>query len=322
MTETPPAAPTGEPHAASLDRRRFGLAAASVSAGLFAGGMAPMMSAPATAATPKALPSDPRAINTAHRRIFGTSEDGGRVIIKTKGIVFGILPTGVTALYGFRGTETGWWKKVDDDTWIRYPSTLSFFTDLKTGKFVDEVYNPYKDKMVKVGVSFIRHKEGEVYTPTGHAYASMKKAFPDVYKDEPLTADWSLDGDTIRLRSGDNFPPILPEPSIEFVTIFARASEVFDERVKTPWSAASGWNLRAWATAPWLEMGDSQGATNWHFDAVKVSSEADLDADYLERAKAHTNLFDKSPEFDEGPSFFERILERRRQQTQPPAARG
>ena len=64
-------------------------------------------------------------------------------------------------------------------------------------------------------------------------------------------------------------------------------------------------------------MGDSQGATNWHFDAVKIASEADLDPDYLERAKAHTKLFDVSPEFDEGPSFFERILERRRQQPGP-----
>jgi hypothetical protein len=31
----------------------------------------------------------------------------------------------------------------------------------------------------------------------------------------------------------------------------------------------------------------------------------------LARARAHTPLFDRSPQFDEGPSFFERVIEMR-----------
>ena len=34
----------------------------------------------------------------------------------------------------------------------------------------------------------------------------------------------------------------------------------------------------------------------------------ELDEDYLLRARAHSDRFDISPEMDEGPSFFERIL--------------
>ena len=45
-----------------------------------------------------------------------------------------------------------------------------------------------------------------------------------------------------------------------------------------------------------------------YVDGVKLTDVEQLDADYLARARAHTPLFDKSPEFDEGPSFFERVL--------------
>jgi hypothetical protein len=212
----------------------------------------------------------------------------------------------VQPIVGLRGSESAWWHKKDANTWVRYSSTLSFFEDLDTGKFIDEFRNPITGKMNKVGVSFIRHKEGEYRTTTGDYYGSMKKAFPDVYKDAFRPPHWSLDGDMIRLRHSSDFPPILPQPTREVVTQFARASEVFNPKIATPWSVVAGWNIRPWER--WMEMGDTPGHVIWHFDGVKLTDAEQLDADYLARARAHTPLFDKSPEFDEGPSFFERVL--------------
>jgi hypothetical protein len=263
------------------------------------------MAAPATAATPKALPTDPREINNTLARISGTSGPG-RVTFKTKIIVFAVQPTGVQPIVGLRGSESAWWKKLNEDTWVRYSSTLSFFEDLETGKFIEEFKNPITGKMNKVGVSFIRHKEGEYRTTKGDYYGSMKKAFPQVYKDEFHPPNWTLDGDIIRLRHVSDFPPILQQPTREMATQFARASEVFDPKVETPSATVSGWNIRPWER--WMEMGDTPGHVIWHFDGVKLSDAEQLDKDYLERARAHTPLFDKSPEFDEGPSFFERVL--------------
>jgi hypothetical protein len=73
----------------------------------------------------------------------------------------------------------------------------------------------------------------------------------------------------------------------------------------------TGWNIRPWE--PWLGMGDAPGHVIWHFDGVKLTDAELLDKDYLERARAHTPLFDKSPQFDEGPSFFERVIQNRGQ---------
>lgn len=290
-----------------LSRRGFGLAAAGL-------GLAAVARVPAVAATPKSLPTEPRAVTEALVRLYGTS-GRGPVVWKTRGIVYGVQPDAVRPLVGFRGSESAWWTRKDADTWVRYSSTMSFFEDLETGRFIDEFKNPLNGKTVKVGVSFIRHKEGEYKTTKGDYYGSMKKAFPDVYKDEVPKPAWTLDGDTVRLRGASNFPPILPQPSKECATLAARASELFDPKVETPWAVSSGWNIRAWER--WLEMTDDGGRPLpghgiWHFDAVKLTSFEGLDADYLARARAHSPLFEASPEFDEGPSFFERILDARR----------
>jgi hypothetical protein len=245
------------------------------------------------------LPEDPAEQNKAFVRLVGTS-GSAPVIWSTRGRVFAVKPDGVAELYGMHGSESAWWRQVDDATWVRYSSTVSFFTDLETGEFIEEVKSPFNGAVVKLPASFIRHKEGEWYTPTGHYYGSMKRVFPEHYPDKPVKLDWSLDGDIIRLRSGSNFPPILPQPSLEYVTMFGDASEIFDADVETPMGRTS-----------YSEMDILPGHVIWHFDAVKVGSFDDLDPQYRKRARALTDRFEESPQFDEGPSFFERIIQRR-----------
>jgi hypothetical protein len=263
-------------------REAGGLALGALGAGALA-------AAPASARTriPDRLPTDPRDIMNALVRIYGTSGPN-RVTWKTRIKVYAVQPTGVTPLIGLRGSESGWWKKKDDSTWVR---------------------NPLNGHVSKVGVSFIRHKEGEYFTPMGEYYGSMKKAFPEVYKDEPLHADWDMDAGVVRLRGSSNFPPILRQPTKENATLSVRAAELFDPKVETPSATVAGWNIRPWE--PFLGMGDAPGHVIWHFDGVKLTDAELLDKDYLERARAHTPLFDKSPEFDEGPSFFERVIQNR-----------
>ncbi|MEQ9446862.1 MAG: hypothetical protein RJS98_14955, partial [Rhodospirillaceae bacterium] len=74
---------------------------------------------------------------------------------------------------------------------------------------------------------------------------------------------------------------------------------------------SSGWNIMAGSRTPYTELGIPPGNVNWHFDAVKIDDVDQLDEDYLVRARAHSDRFDVSPELDEGPSFFERILQLR-----------
>jgi hypothetical protein len=276
--------------------------------GLGLAGLTAGVPAAAKAKIPDTLPTDPKGILDAMVRIFGSSGPK-RVTWKTRIKVYAVQPGGVVPLVGLRGSESGWWTKKDDSTWIRYSSTLSFFEDLETGKFIDEFRNPLNGHVSKVGVSFIRHKEGEYFTTMGEYYGSMKKAFPDSYPEEPLHADWDLDAGIVRMRGTSNFPPILKQPTKENATLCVRAAELFDPRIETPTSTVTGWNIRPWE--PWLGMGDAPGHVIWHFDGVKLTDAELLDKDYLERARAHTPLFDKSPQFDEGPSFFERVIQNR-----------
>ena len=259
--------------------------------------------------TPNKLPTDPKKILETMVRIKGSSGPK-RVTRNTRITVYAVQPSGVIPLVRARGSESGWWTKKDDSTWICYSSTLSMFEDLETHQFLDEFKNPLNGHVGKVPVSFIRHKEGEYHTTRGEYYGSMKTAFPDSYPDEPTRPDWDLDAGIVRLRGISNFPPILKQPTREVVTQCVRAADLFDSRIETPQATVTGWNIRPWE--PWLGMGDAPGHCIWHFDGVKLTDVELLDPDYLARARAYTPLFDKSPQFDEGPSFFERALENRR----------
>ncbi|MCU0758959.1 MAG: DUF1838 domain-containing protein [Steroidobacteraceae bacterium] len=254
------------------------------------------------------LPTDPKEILESVVRIYGTTGKG-RVTWKTRITVYAVQASGVVPLVGLRGSESGWWTRKDDSTWVRYSSTLSFFEDLETGKFIDEFRNPLNGHVSKVGVSFIRHKEGEYRTTMGEYYGSMRKAFPQSYPEEPIAPNWSLDDGIVRYRGRSNFPPILKQPTLETATLTVRADELFDPKVETPSATVSGFNIRPWE--PWLGMGDAPGHVIWQYDGVKLTDVEKLDADYLARARAHTPLFDESPQFDEGPSFFERVIQNR-----------
>lgn len=258
------------------------------------------------------LPVDPAEQNKAYVKILGRL-DGGRVVKKTRGIVMAVKSDGIIPLYGFRNSESAWWQQIGEASWVRFPSVLSFFTDLETDTFIDNFTSPFNGETVSLTPSYIRHKEGELFTPAGHYYGSMKTAFPERYPNHPLSLNWTRDGDDIRLQRSSNFPPMIPQPSLESVSFFASATEVFDPGVQDAHYRSAGWNIFSGSRTPYKEFGISPGHAIWHYDAVKLDDVEECDTDYLERARAYTSLFDQSPELDEGPSFFERLMAKRKQ---------
>ena len=91
-----------------ISRRGFGLATTGLGIGMMGG-------FPANTATPKSLPTDPKAIAETLVRMYGTSGKEP-VVWKTRGIVYGVQPTAVTPLIGFRGSERAWWTRKDETT--------------------------------------------------------------------------------------------------------------------------------------------------------------------------------------------------------------
>lgn len=252
------------------------------------------------------LPADPAAQNEAYVKILGRT-DGGRVVKKTRGIVMAVREDGIVPLYGFRNSESAWWRQVDEATWVRFPSVLSFFTDLETDTFIDTFTSPFNGETVDLTPSYIRHKEGEYFTPTGHYYGTMKRAFPERYPDNPLQLNWTRDGDDIRMQRSSNFPPMIPQPSLESVSFFASAREVLDPDCTDAHYTSAGWNIFSGTRSPYQVLGLLPGHAIWHYDAVKLNDIEECDTDYLHRARAYTPVFDQSPELDDGPTFFERF---------------
>lgn len=304
--EATPNLPTSLHTSDTLSRRT------ALGAGLLAGFGASLpavsQSASATALVAANLPVAPEAQNRALVKWLGDTA-GGRVIWKSRGTIYAVQPNKVTPLYAMLGSEQSWWRQTGPDAWVRYPCTLSFFRNLQTGAWLTDFENPLTGRTVKLPASFIRHKEGEVFSPMGRWYPAMKKAFPKQYADTPVQLHWDRNGDVVRMHEPSNFPPILPQPSLESATLFSSARELFGRRLTRASGTVAGWNIFAWH--PYLDMGDAPGHVIWHFDAVKVAGIDALDSDYLAKAREFTPLFDQSPEQDEGPSFFERILQRR-----------
>ena len=164
------------------------------------------------ATAPRRLPTDPAEMLRTMVRIQGTS-GRARVTWKTRIVVYAVQPDGVQPLVGLRGSESSWWEQRDATTWVRYSSTLSFFEELGTGRFLEEFRNPLNGNVGKVSTSFIRHKEGEYFTTMGEYFGSMRRAFPKSYPEEPLAPEWTLDAGFVRLRAASNFPPILKQPT-------------------------------------------------------------------------------------------------------------
>ena len=256
------------------------------------------------------LPTDPESQCRASVRAYGNN-GGDPCVWKSRGKVFAVREDGVYPMYGFTGSETGWWKQVEEHVWVRYPSTVSFFTDLETGDFIEEYTSPFNGITVKLPPSFIRHKEGQYFTPMGTWFGSMKRVFPDYYAEKPLHLDWIDDNGILRIQEGSRFPPILPQPSLEHASLFAATHEVLGEEPHQPTAASGGWNIFSATRRPYAEMGVLPGHVIWHFDAVKVPTFEHLSAGYLERARALSPVFEQSPEFDEGPTFFQRVMEDR-----------
>lgn len=293
-----------------MNRRDLLQGAAVMGIGVGTPRMLAAEAAAGAAAEALTLPGDPESQCRAKVRAYG-NEGGDPCVWKTRGKVFAVQEDAVTPMYGFLGSETGWWKQVEEHVWVRYPSTLSFYTDLKTGEFIDEYTSPFNGVTVELSMSRIRHKEGQYFTPMGTWFGSMKQVFPDYYAEKPLDLDWVDDNGILRIQEGSRFPPILPQPSLEHASLFAATHEVLGDEPHQPTAASGGWNIFSATRRPYAEMGILPGHVIWHFDAVKVPSFEHLSAGYLERARARSPDFDQSPEFDEGPTFFQRVMEDR-----------
>lgn len=258
------------------------------------------------ASTGHELPSSPGAQNETKVRMLGRTDDGESVW-QSSSRIYAVTEGGVIPLVQTHGGQRSWWRREGEDTHRRFPSALNFFTDPVTGEFIDSFVNPITGRTTPLVSTVQRRQDGEVFTPHGSYFPISRERFPEMYEDKPVSLDWRLDNGTIRLFEIENFAPVAPKPIYEVHTYFAPADEALDPSRVSSRATSSGWFTGKFSR--WLDMADVDGYMIWHFEGTKLNSIEDLDPAYVAHARANTDSFDVSPEFDEGPSYIEKVQE-------------
>lgn len=232
-----------------------------------------------------------------------------KVIWRTRGVISAYIPgSAPVPILRFKGCEQQWIKPISDTKFIRYNSLINFLCDYETDEILSEFKNPLSGKTNKVVHYVSRVPEGSEVSEQGVFINIVRQAYPEFYKNSQFEMDIAIIEDDISFRGDVKWPAELRQPpSGSMQTSFARYSEVMDRKKKWVPCHFAGHVLMNWY--PWMEMPDQPGHMLWHATGYKVRSWDSLPRDYLAKAtRDFADIFDKSPEFDPGPSAMAKRL--------------
>ena len=235
----------------------------------------------------------------------------GRVIWHVRGIIYAYNPPQQPVpIMRVKNCEQQWVTPLAPARFRKHNSLITFYCDYETNKILEEFKNPFTGKVNRPRPHVSRLKEGQEISEEGVHLNVIRKAFPDFYKDAEFDVEIDVVEDTLAFRGEMKWPPSLNRPpSGSVMSNFSRYSEVMDP--KWTWvDAHFGGHVRM-SYFPWMEMGDADGHLLWHVAGYKLKSLDSLPPDYLDKVRAeYGDIFEKSPEFDEGPSVWDRRLQR------------
>ncbi len=232
-----------------------------------------------------------------------------KVIWRTRGVISAYVPGGTPVpILRFKGCEQQWVKPLSDTKFIRYNSLINFLCDYETDEILTEFKNPLTGKTNKVTHYVSRIPEGSEVSEDGVFINVVRQAYPEFYKDSQFEMDIAVIEDDMSFRGDIKWPIELRQPpSGSMQTFFSRFSEVMDRKKSWVPCHFAGHVLMNWY--PWMEMGDQPGHMLWHATGYKVKSWDSLPKDYLAKVtKDFADIFDKSPQFDPGPSAMAKRL--------------
>lgn len=280
-----------------------------------ASAIAASVPAPASAAS-KPRSADPSTW-TDDERVWVLARQAGavtqqKIIWRTRGVLYAFkYPETPVPLVRFQGSEQQYWRPLDDGSFVRTKSFLTFFTDYETDEMLEEFTNPITGKTSIPRPNFNRVPDGQVLSNRGWSHNIVEKAFPDYYNQFSIRdIGMSVIGDTLSFHSKVKWPePLVRRPYNQDNTHFARLSEVMDDSIS--WVPSHGAGQILMPEMPNVGMDDPElGQVLWHVEYYKVKSFDDLPPKYLERALAEYDNYAVDPINDTGESRLERRLKR------------
>jgi len=294
------------------NRRDFLISAAGMAmsvGGVFSIGTIGMSASPARAA---GGPEDAMSVGERVRAFMKSqaSLNEERVIWRTRGVIMAYLP-GKTPfpILRFKGCEHQWVKPISDTKFVRYNSLINFLCDYETDQILTTFKNPLTSKTNNVTHYVSRVPEGSVTSEEGIYLEIVRRAYPEIFVGSTFDMDIAIIEDNIAFRGESKWPAELrAPPSSSMQSNIASYSDVIDQSKSWIPSHFAGHVIMPWY--PWMEMPDQPGHMLWHATGYKVRNWDSLPRDYLDKAtRDYAQIFDKSPEFDEGPSAMARRLQ-------------
>lgn len=267
----------------TLSRRSWLSRSLVLGAGLGAGASLPLPEA--DAATRAALPdfADP-AVNVRQMvRLQGSLRETD-VPWWFTGVIFAVRGDNETPrpLVRFEGMEIYWFQHTSTGYQLG-GNTVTFFRDVETLEFLYEFRNPWTGKTDAVKPAVQGGNLGFSYGVEGIWPVRLDGTPIGEPKPAPLRLQWHAMGDHVWLQHQTVYPPGMPAMHGQRQTLFARVSDLSDDKLEALPATFSSTVFMGWLK--WMDMKGDPGHVIWHASGAKLRSIDDLPREYRERAE-------------------------------------
>jgi hypothetical protein len=224
---------------------------------------------------PALLPMDARGVEL-YMKLHASTADG-EVPWYYTGRIYGIRDREAPRhLFNFEGTEIYWVRRTGEAEWTTTSSTLTFFRDPVTGRYLDEYANPFTGRTVPVKPNVLRSGPGRFsrFSPRGYELSPEDMI--------PWSVELQRNGGVLWLTSS-RYLARAPQPWLEVQTMLAQESDLADAKIARPATTFSSSYVAPWLR--WLDMGDAPGHMLWHAAGRKLATNDELPPAYRERAE-------------------------------------
>jgi hypothetical protein len=265
-----------------LNRRHFIYSSAST-AGLLA---APAFTSDLLGQPVRTL--TPEQTLQAWMKLAGALDDR-LVIWWMDGTRYGVVESHAKALYGMKVGIFQRYFEQPDGYWKLAMFELTYYTDLKTGKLLEQFHNPYtgdinKVRHVRLGPD-IRHQTiaGQLADPDDKAVQTMLKDYVTTLGPAVISGDSLAIPSSVAARI--DFPkPTAPDIRLNiYTTAMGKLSDAENPAVISAPCSFAFQNILKWE--PWMNMGDHPGTMMSRATGRKLEDPDELPADYLEMAR-------------------------------------
>jgi hypothetical protein len=215
--------------------------------------------------------------------------DDRLVIWWMDGVRYGVVDSRATPLYGMKVGIFQRYFQQPGGFWKLAMFELTYYTDLTTGKLLEQYDNPYTGETnnvrhVRLGPE-IRHQTitGQQADPNDQMVQSMLKDYATTLGAAEINGDWISIPTSVQARI--EFPkPTAPDIRLSiYTTATGSMRDLNDPKIISAPCSLAFQNILKWE--PWMGMRDHEGTMMSRATGRKLDHVKQLPADYLQMAR-------------------------------------